>query len=72
MKRESFEVMMRGVVLDNGELGVDKGEKQNVTLGPRQLHSLHRHHVAEKRKTCSAFQLPLPFAILLRMARVVK
>ena len=71
MKRESFEVVIGGVVLDNGEFGVDEGEKQNVTLRPRQLHRLHRHHVAEKRKTRGAFQFPLPFAILLRRMRTL-
>ena len=71
MKRESFEVVIGGVVLDDGEFGVDEGEKQNVTLRPRQLHRLHRHHVAEKRKTRGAFQFPLPFAILLRRMRTL-
>ena len=71
MKRERFEVVIGGVVLDDGEFGVDEGEKQNVTLRPRQLHRLHRHHVAEKRKTRGAFQFPLPFAILLRRMRML-
>ena len=66
---EGFEVVLGGIVLDDGELSVDEGEEEDVAEGAGQLHSFHRNNVAEEGKGGGALQLPLPFAMLLLMPR---
>ena len=62
---EGLEVVLGGIILDDGEFGVDEGEEEDVAEGPGQLHRFHRDDVAEEGKGGRHLQLTLPFPMLL-------